>query len=49
MFVGEPSRRIYKQGARRQTGEAYGDNLGNWAVTRHRGITVPKKASLREL
>lgn len=35
---------IYKQGTCRQTGEAYGDNLGNWAVTRHRGITVPKEA-----
>lgn len=49
MFTGEPRQRIYKQGSCRQTGEAYGDNLGNWAVTRHRGITVPKKPRLREL
>lgn len=49
MFFGEPRQRIYKQGSCRQTGEAYGDNLGNWAVTRHRGITVPKKPRLREL
>ena len=49
MFSGEPRQRIYKQGSCRQTGEAYGDNLGNWAVTRHRGITVPEKPRLREL
>lgn len=24
--------------------EAYGDNLGNWTVTRHWRITVPKEA-----
>ena len=46
---GSQDKRIYKQGSRRQTGEAYGDNLGNWAVTRHRGITVPEKPRLREL
>lgn len=49
MFFGKPRQKIYKQGACRQTGEAYGDNLGNWAVTRHRGITVPKKPRLGEL
>lgn len=26
--------------------KAYGDNLGNWAVTRHRSITVAKGAGL---
>lgn len=49
MFFEEPRRRIYKQGSRRQSREAYGDNLGNWPVTRHRGITVPKKPRLGEL
>lgn len=49
MFSEEPAERIYKQSARRQTEEAYGDNLGNWAATGRRGITVPKKARLREL
>lgn len=35
--------RIYKHGSCRQTGKAYGDNLGNWAVTLHHSITVLKK------
>lgn len=49
MFFEEPAERIYKQGACRQTEEAYGDNLCNWAATGRRGITVPKKPRLREL